>query len=84
VAQTQEHLFRHWSQWQGQQKMHCKEVGKVTGWRADRCQHVQVSELLSMENCDKAVMEFQAATDIGKFPPMIGGAVTAGGQRVEV
>jgi hypothetical protein len=25
-----------------------KEVGKATGWRAGRCRHVQVSELLSM------------------------------------
>jgi hypothetical protein len=30
---------------------------------------VQVSELLSMKKCDKAVMDFLAATDIGKFPP---------------
>jgi hypothetical protein len=30
---------------------------------------VQVSELLSMEKCDKAVMDFLRATDIGKFPP---------------
>jgi hypothetical protein len=30
---------------------------------------VQVSELLSMEKCDKAVMDFLIATDIGKFPP---------------
>jgi hypothetical protein len=30
---------------------------------------VQVSELLSMEKCDKAAMDFLAATDVGKFPP---------------
>jgi hypothetical protein len=30
---------------------------------------VQVSELLSMEKCDKAVIDFLAATDVGKFPP---------------
>jgi hypothetical protein len=30
---------------------------------------VQVSELLSMEKCDKAVMDFLAATDVGEFPP---------------
>jgi hypothetical protein len=30
---------------------------------------VQVSELLSMEKYDKAVMDFLIATDIGKFPP---------------
>jgi hypothetical protein len=30
---------------------------------------VQVSELLSMEKCDWAVMDFLAATDVGKFAP---------------
>ena len=30
---------------------------------------MQVSELFSMEKCDKAVMDFLAATDIGKFTP---------------
>jgi hypothetical protein len=45
------------------------EVGKVTGWRAGRWRHVQVSKLLSMEKCDKAVMGFLAATDVRKFPP---------------
>jgi hypothetical protein len=46
-----------------------KEVGKATGCRAGRCQHVQISELLSMEKCDRAVMDFLITTDIGKFPP---------------
>ena len=30
---------------------------------------MQISELFSMEICDKAVMDFLAATDVGKFPP---------------
>ena len=30
---------------------------------------MEVSELLSMEKCDKAVMDFLIATDIAKFPP---------------
>jgi len=64
-----EHLFRLCSQWKDQQKMLGKQVGKVTEWRAGRCQHVQVSELLSMETCDMMVMDFLMATDIGKFPP---------------
>ena len=34
-----------------------------------RCQHVQISELFSMEKCDQAVMYFLAATDVAKFPP---------------
>jgi hypothetical protein len=29
---------------------------------------VQNSELLSIAKCDKAVMDFLKATDIGKFP----------------
>jgi hypothetical protein len=28
---------------------------------------MQVSELFSMETCDQAVMDFLAATDVGKF-----------------
>jgi hypothetical protein len=28
-----------------------------------------MSELFSMEICDEAVMDFLAATDVGKFPP---------------
>ena len=53
VAQTWKHLFRHCSQWRDQQKMLWKAVGKVTGWKAGRCRHVQVSELLSMEECNE-------------------------------
>jgi hypothetical protein len=45
-----------------------KRVGKATGWKAGRCRHVQMSELFSMEICDQAVMDFLAATDVGKFP----------------
>ena len=30
---------------------------------------MQISELFSMEICDQAVMDFLAATDVGKFPP---------------
>jgi len=69
VAQTWEHHFRHCSRWQYKQKTLWREVGKAMGWRAGRCRHVQVSELLSMAKCDKAVMDFRIATDIRKFPP---------------
>ena len=69
AAQMGEYLFCHRSQSKNQQKTLWKEVGKAMGWRAGRCRHVQVSELLSMETCDKAVMDFLAATGIGKFPP---------------
>jgi len=30
---------------------------------------VQISELFSVEQYDKAVMDFLAAADVGKFPP---------------
>jgi hypothetical protein len=43
--------------------------GKGKGWKAGRCRHVQVSELFSMEECDQAVVDFLAATEVGKFPP---------------
>jgi len=44
-------------------------VGKATGWKAGRFRHVQTSELFSVEECDQAVMDFLAATEVGKFPP---------------
>ena len=69
ASQTREHLFRHCSRWREQQKVLCKAVGKVTGWKAGRCRHVQVSELFSMEECDQAVVDFLAAPEVGKFPP---------------
>jgi len=69
VAQTREHLLRHSSRWKYQQRELWKKVGKATGWKAGRCRRAQVSELFSMEICEKAVMDFLAATDVGKFPP---------------
>jgi len=69
TAQTQECLFRPCSLWRDQQKALWEAVGKVTGWKEGRCRHVQVSELFSMEECDKAVVDFLAATEVGKFPP---------------
>jgi hypothetical protein len=83
AAQTREHLFRHCRLWKEQQKMLWKELEKATGWRAGRCRHEQVSELLSMEKCDKAVMDFLAATDVRKFPPKIDRGVRASLERVE-
>jgi len=49
-------------------------AGAVEGSRAGnrleggRCKHVQISELFSLEKCDQAVMDFLAATEVGKFP----------------
>jgi hypothetical protein len=39
------------------------------GWKAGRYRHVQVSELFSLEKCNQAVIDFLAATDVGKFSP---------------
>jgi len=69
AAQTWEHLFRHCSRWRDQQQTLWKAVGKATGWKAARCRHLQISELLSVEECDQAVMDVLAATEVGKFPP---------------
>jgi hypothetical protein len=41
--------------------------GKVTGWIAGRCRHVQISELFSIEEYDQAVMDILAATEVRKF-----------------
>jgi hypothetical protein len=71
VAQTREHLLCHCSQWRDQQKTQWKAVGKATGQKAGRCRHVQISELFSIEKCEQVVMDFLAATDVGKFPAQI-------------
>jgi hypothetical protein len=39
------------------------------GCKVSKCQNIQISELLSMETGDHAMMDFLAATDIGKFTP---------------
>ena len=69
VTQTREHLLRHCSRWKYQQQERWKKVGKVSGWKAGRCRRAQASELFSMEICDKAVMDFLAATNVEKFLP---------------
>jgi hypothetical protein len=69
VAQMPEHLFRHCSRWKDQQKTLWKTVGQTTGWKAGRCRHVQISELFTIEECDQAVMDLLAATEVGKFRP---------------
>jgi hypothetical protein len=69
VPQTREHLFHHCSRWKDQQKTLWKTVGQATGWKAGRCWHVPISELFTIEECDQAVMDFLAATEVGKFPP---------------
>jgi hypothetical protein len=68
AAQTREHLICHCSKWKSQQQELWKAVGRETGWKVGRCKHVQISELFSLEKCDQAVMDFLAATEVGKFP----------------
>jgi hypothetical protein len=69
VAQRREHFLHYCSRWIYQQRKLWKLVGKVTGWKVGQCLRAQVSELFSMEICDKAVMDLLAATDLRKFPP---------------
>ena len=69
MSQTREDLFRHCSRWRVHQRELWKEVRQATGWRAGRCRHLQISELFSIEECDQAVFDFLAATEVGKFPP---------------
>ena len=57
--------------WRDHQKELGKAVGKATGWKAGRCRHVQISELFSIEQCGQAVMDFLAATEVGKFPAIL-------------
>jgi hypothetical protein len=66
-----EHLIRQCSRWNDDQKELWKAVGKATGWKAGRCRHVQISELFSIEECDQAVIDFLAATEVEKFPPKV-------------
>jgi hypothetical protein len=69
VAQTREHHFRYCSRWRDQPKALWKGKGNVTGWKAGRCRHPQVSEPFSMEECHQVVMDLLAATEVGMFPP---------------
>jgi len=75
ATHTREHLFRHWGRWRDKQKPPRKSVGKATGWKAGRCRHVQIAELVSIEACYQPVMDFLVATEVGKFPPKCGGRI---------
>lgn len=67
----QEPVCCHCSQWNNQQKVLLRLVGKATGWKLSRCRYVQISELGSIEEYNQVVMEFLTATDIGKIPPKL-------------
>jgi hypothetical protein len=68
AAQMRAHLFHHCNQCRDQKNALWKAVGKMTGCKAGRCCHMQISEWFSMEECDQAVMDFLAATAVGRFP----------------
>jgi hypothetical protein len=44
-------------------------VKKAVGRKLGRWQQEQVSELFSMEVCEKEVMDFEVTMDMGKYPP---------------
>jgi len=44
---------------------------------------VEVSELLSIERFDQAVMDFLAGTDVGQFLPRMDAEGRAGGQQAD-
>jgi hypothetical protein len=69
AVKTQENLFRHCSRWKDQLTTLWRRVGKATGCKAGRCQHVQMSEMFSTMICNQVVLDFLAATDVRKFPP---------------
>lgn len=69
MTQTQEHHFCHYSQWKDQKNVVWKMVGESTRWKASRWRHLQVSELLCMEEYKQVVMDFLASTEVGRFPP---------------
>jgi len=68
AVQTWVNHFCHCSRWLDRQKTLWKTVGKATDWKAGRCRHVQFSEPIYLEICDEVVMDFLAATDVGKVP----------------
>jgi len=68
VAQTFEHLLWHCSEWMFHQWELWRQVGKATGWKTGQCRWPLVSELFCVECFEKSVMDFQMATDVGKFP----------------
>jgi hypothetical protein len=71
LSQMREHLFRHCRLWSDHQNELWKAVVKAMGWTVGRCRHVQITELFSIEECDQAVVDFLAASEVRKFPPRV-------------
>jgi hypothetical protein len=64
-----ENLFRHYRRWRDQQILLWKAVGMVLGWNAGRCQHVQVSGLVSVKWCNQGARDCLATTEVRRFLP---------------
>jgi len=52
-------------------KHNMKGVRKLTGRKAGRSRHVQISELRSRDEYDQAVLDFLVAIVVGKFLPKL-------------
>jgi ribonuclease HI len=62
-TQTREHLLKVCPEWKAQQKILWAEVKKETGRWKDRW---KIRDLLADGRCSRAVLEFLAATDVGR------------------
>jgi len=66
-TQTRDHLFKECPEWKPQQKILWAEVKKETGRWKDRW---KVKDLLADGRCSWAVLDFLAATDVGRRVPV--------------
>jgi len=69
VALSRELLFHQCSRWRNQQNTLWKVVGKAMSCKAGRCRYVQITERCCTEQGNQALVDFFAATEIGKLPP---------------
>jgi hypothetical protein len=63
---TREHVFKHCREWKEQQRVLWKEVRKESGRGKDR---FKIRDLLADGRCSRAVLDFLAATDVGRLVP---------------
>jgi len=64
-----ENRFRHSRSRRDLYKALWKPVGKAAGYKAGSCRHAQISKMISMEDCNQAVVDFPATTEVSEFPP---------------
>jgi len=53
AAETREHLFRHCRKWKSEQQELWKAAGRETGWKPERCRHVQMIDFIRFVNCSQ-------------------------------